>query len=64
MSEIPKRLATALSDRYPTQRQPGSGATAAVYLARTESRRVPNRKKIDNDPIQARPHRLTATRSP
>jgi len=34
MSEIPERLAAALSDRYVLERQVGAGGMATVYLAR------------------------------
>jgi len=34
MSDIPNRLGSALADRYPIERQIGSGGMATVYLAR------------------------------
>ncbi len=34
MSDIPERLAAALSDRYVLERQVGAGGMATVYLAR------------------------------
>jgi len=34
MADIPEKLATALADRYPIERELGSGGMAIVYLAR------------------------------